>query len=261
VVARAPPACSVPGMGADLIGWRNCSLQRELEPGGFLGKLKLRSYQQLIEDRVPPDKRAGIEIEVQVIGRGAKALTYEQIREGAEGFRRGSPECAQCPLAGGAPLGCYKYVTYPVDAPAEELLFRFFTQKSQIETKDSISDQLYRDLVSRVPASGTGWHTKRGPGGPLAQRPTPLTHKWGGLFSKKQVDSAQLLQVLFMTLEHPALVVAFGRFWTEFVEFAQANGGGPLRSRGLGELFALQRMMLPLSALAVTDGATLVADS
>ena len=67
---------------------------------------------------------------------------------------------------------------------------------SQLATKDSISDQIYRDIVSKQPSSGSGWHTRRGPQGPLARRPQPLYHSWGGLFSKKKVDSAQLFRSL-----------------------------------------------------------------
>ena len=197
-------------MGADLIGWRNCELQQPLGESGFLQKLKMKSYLRVIS--IPEGARENVAITV-IVNDTQRELTYPQIREQAETFQRGIPACATCPLAGGEQLGCYHYVTYPVDARFEEVAFEFFT--SQLATKDSISDQLYRDVVSKQPAAGTGWHTRRGPQGSLARRPQPLTHSWGGLFSKKKVDSAQLLQSLFIPLKHPALIVGYARFWRQ----------------------------------------------
>lgn len=217
-------------MGADLIGWRNCELQQPLGESGFLQKLKMKSYLRVIEAQVPPEARENVAVTV-VVNDTQRELTYREIREQAETFQRGIPACATCPLAGGEQLGCYHYVTYPVDARFEEVAFEFFT--SQLATKDSIADQLYRDIVSKQPASGTGWHTRRGPQGALARRPQPLTHAWGGLFSKKKVDSAQLLQSLFIPLKHPALVVGYARFWRELVAFADAKLAQEMRSRGI----------------------------
>jgi len=245
-------------MGADLIGWRSCALQRELGPDGFLGKLKLRSYRAMIEQQVPPAQRAGVKVTVQVTGRPPRILGYPEIVAESDDFRAGIPECADCPLSSGRPLGCYQYVTYPVDAQAEELIFAFFT--SQVTTRDSICDQLYRDVVSRVPASGTGWHDNRGAPGTLAMRPEPLRHKWGGLFSKKTVDSAQVLRSLFLPLDSVPLIVAYARFWTEFLDFARARGVTAKTSSTIGELFAVGGLVLSVVAVA-PDGGHLVADA
>src|SRR6185503_17578130 len=108
----------------------------------------------------------GIKVEIQTSGRATRSMTYREIKDGAEGFARGIPECATCLIARGKPLGCYSYVTYPIDEEAERLLFDFFV--SQVATNDSICDQLYRDVVSRVPRGG-GWHTQRGAAGNLAR--------------------------------------------------------------------------------------------
>jgi hypothetical protein len=217
-------------MGADLIGWRNCELQQPLGESGFLQKLKMKSYLRVIEAQVPEGARENVAITV-IVNDTQRELTYPEIREQAETFQRGIPACATCPLAGGEQLGCYHYVTYPVDARFEEVAFEFFT--SQLATKDSISDQLYRDVDSKQPAAGTGWHTRRGPQGSLARRPQPLTHSWGGLFSKKKSDSAQLLQSLFIPLKHPALVVGYARFWRELVAYADAKLASEMKSRGI----------------------------
>jgi hypothetical protein len=217
-------------MGADLIGWRNCELQQPLGEAGFLQKLKMKSYLRVIEAQVPEGARESVAITV-VVNDAQRELTYPEIREQAETFQRGIPACATCPLSGGEQLGCYHYVTYPVDARFEEVAFEFFT--SQLATKDSISDQLHRDIVSKQASSGTGWHTRRGPQGSLARRAQPLAYSWGGLFSKRKVDSAQLLQSLFIPLHRPALIVGYARFWAELVAFADAKLAQEMTARGI----------------------------
>jgi hypothetical protein len=218
-------------MGADVIGWRDCPLQKPLGTAGFLGKLKMTAYLRAIEAQVPADERAGVQVTVVVNDR-QRSLSYEDIREQAETFQAGIPDCATCPLAAGRQLGCYHFVTYPVDATFEETAFEMFA--SQLATKDSISDQIYRDITSRVPAQGTAWHTNRGPNGRFARRAAPLVHTWGGLLSKKRVDSAQLLASLFIPLEVPALVVGYARFWRELVAFADGKLRAEMTRRGIG---------------------------
>ncbi|UJR80642.1 PTS sugar transporter subunit IIA [Sandaracinus amylolyticus] len=187
-------------MGADLIGWRDCGLQRGLGPQGFLGKLKMRAYQTAIEAQVPPDARATVRIQLLVNrpeGPVQRELGYEQIRAEVASFAAGVPACASCPLGGGAPLGCYRYVTYPVDAASERALFDLFAR--EVATHGSIAQRFHEAVLARLPASGTGWHTRRGGdvrSGSLAELPAPLEHRWGGLFSRKRLDSAQILVAL-----------------------------------------------------------------
>jgi hypothetical protein len=203
-------------MGADFIGWRDCRLQAGLGPEGFLGKLKLRSYQDVIEERVPEDRWETVSVVVRVTGRPERQLTYGEICKEIEAFGQGIPECATCPLAGGKPLGCYRYVTYPVDAIAERLLFEFFV--AGVEVPDSIADQLFRDIVSRVDEEA-GWYGSRGEDGGLAELEEPLEHTWGSGPDEQRIDSAQMLAALFISLDDLALVVAYARFWLEFFQF------------------------------------------
>jgi hypothetical protein len=248
-------------MGADIIGWRTCDLQRELGPAGFLGKLKLRTYKSVIERMVPPEGRAQQKVSVVVNGpEGPKqrSLTYATICAELDAFDRGIPECASCPLSGGAPLGCYHFVQYPIDAAFERLAFDFFV--AQVDVHDSIANQLYRDVVSRVPAMGTGWHTRRGSAeqGGLAELPRPLEHKWGGFMSQKRVDSAQILQALFIPLEHPALIVGYTRFWVELLAFAKERGvsGSPT----LEAAEAMVPFWAAMAAGSVSEGWTVQVD-
>jgi len=252
-------------MGADLIGWRECPLQMRLGPEGFRAKLKLRSYKNLIEQMVAPEDREGQKLTVVVNGPDGPSernLTYAQIRDESTEFLRGIPDCASCPLSGGEPLGCYHFVVYPVDAAFERLVFEFFV--SQVETKNSICDQLYRDVVSRVPPAGTGWHDRRGAdarSGALAQLGQPLVHKWGGFLSKKRIDSAQILQSLFITLDRPALVVGYSRFFGELLAFAAARGVTAADSPTLGAVAGFRTMLFAAAAHSVTDGWTVFADA
>ncbi len=201
-------------MGADYIGFRGCELQRSLGVEGFLGKLKLRAYKSAIEAQVPESERATVKVQVQVTGRPPQTLSYGGICQELDTFARGSAECPSCPVGGGAPVGCYRYVGYPVDAITEELAFAFFCEG--LDTPDTIADQLYRDIVSRVPL-GSGWHTQRP--GPLAELPAPFVYTSPG---GRRVDSAQLLAAMFITLDHPALVVAYARFFHELLAFVAA---------------------------------------
>jgi len=203
-------------MGADFIGWRNCPLQAELGPEGFLGKLKLRAYRAVIEERVPQERWDSVSVVVRVTGRPERQLKHGEIVRELAAFEQGIPACATCPLAGGRPLGCYRYVTYPIDAVAERLLFEFFTDG--LETPNSIADQLYRDIVSRVDEE-SGWYHERGEDGALAELEEPLEHMWGDEDAPRLVDSAQLLAALFIPLDELALVVAYARFWSELFRF------------------------------------------
>lgn len=241
-------------MGADVIGWRGCPLQQPLGPQGFLGKLKMKAYLRAIESQVPPEARENVKVTV-VVNDTERELTYKEILGQAQQFQAGIPECQSCPLSGGNQLGCYHFVTYPVDARFEEVAFEFFC--SQLTTKDSISDQIYRDVVSKQ-GQGSGWHTRRGNGPGLARRPQPLTHSWGGLFSKKKVDSAQLLASLFIPLEQPALVVGYARFWRELVQFADQKG---VPDEGtFAEIRRMSTMMQVLAPASVGQGWKVIVD-
>ncbi|HSO32022.1 MAG TPA: hypothetical protein VLT33_05885 [Labilithrix sp.] len=181
-------------------------------------------YRAAIEAQVPAEKRAELRVTVSGTNRASQELTYGQIVRELEAFEEGIPECSSCPVGGGRPLGCYRYVTYPVDGAFEQLLFDFFVE--QLKTPDSIGDQIYRDVVSKQPAQGSSWHLQRGAAekGGLATLGRPLVHTWGGFFSRRSVDSAQMLASLFMTIEHPAAVVGYGLFLAELVEFGKSRG-------------------------------------
>lgn len=252
-------------MGADFIGWRNCPLQQQLGAEGFLGKLKLRAYKAVIEERVPQDRWGTVEVVVRVTGRPDRPLSYDTIRTELAELERGIPECAKCPLSSGRPLGCYRYVTYPIDAITERLLFEFFTEG--LEEPDSIADQLHRDIVSQVDQE-TGWYEHRGKDGTLAELEEPLAHLWGDEDEVHRIDSAQVLAAMFVSLEDPALVVAYARFWLElfaFVDRRLAAATGEARteiaeSRTLHELRSVASLLASAVPGAMKEGWTIVVD-
>ncbi len=80
-------------MGADIIGWRQCDLQRALGPEGFRGKMKLVAYRAAIERQLPPEAWEQAQITVDVTGRPPRDLRYRQIVDEGEEFLAGIPEC------------------------------------------------------------------------------------------------------------------------------------------------------------------------
>ena len=94
-------------------------------------------------------------------------------------------------VAKGQPVGCYRFVTYPVDAKFEALLFAFFVD--EVGRKDSIGAQFFQDVVSKQ-GTDTGWHRR----GERALAQGPVLKHGGGFFSRTKFDSAQLLSTFFL---------------------------------------------------------------
>lgn len=200
----------------------------------------MRGYRVAIEQQVPPEQRESVTIQVVVSrpeGPVQRSLGYTQIREAAETVERGIDECATCPLSGGRPTGCYRYVTYPVDAITERAVFDLFA--SEVGTRGSVCERAYEARLSRMPRAGTGWHTRRGNdnrAGSLAELPEPLVHTWGTIFARKYVDSAQILAMLFAPPGEPAFLSLHADIHGRLADFAAKR---ELRSRGLDELTGL----------------------
>jgi hypothetical protein len=247
-------------MGADYIGFIGCELQAPLGLEGFLRMLKLRAYRAAVESQVPPEQRAAVQVTVSVNG-VERQLTYAGIVDSLGAFDRGCPACATCLVGQGKPVGCYRFVTYPVDAKFEALLFDFFV--SEVDRADSIGAQFFEDVVSKQ-GTDTGWH-RRGERA-LAQG---QVQKRAGLFTRKKFDSAQLLATFFLpsaatqrmpAMQRFALLVAYSRLVREFVAFARQTTP-PGASRTLDEVDALQAMVLGVVASSANGGGTLFVDS
>ncbi len=253
-------------MGADYVGFIGCELQRELGREGFQRKLKLAAFRRAVEGQVPPAQRANVKIQVMGANRRPETLSYDGILEQLGTFEQGCASCRTCMVGEREPLGCYRYVTYPVDIPFEEALFAFFVQN--IETKDSIAQQVYETVVKRL-GNDTSFHTRGDGRGILAQRQTVLRHSFGGFFSKKTFDSAQLLQAFFLSsgalgglddVGRFALMVAYSRLVSEVVTFARASIP-PGASQTLDEVERLRPLYLGAVAMSAQGGGEVLVDS
>jgi hypothetical protein len=232
-------------MGADFIGWRGCPLQASLGQQGFHQKLKLRAYKTVIDAHTPDGKpKAGVQV---VVNGDVRELAYENICEQLGTFERGVPECQSCPIGGGEPLGCYRYVSYPVDAYAEQMLMAFFIEG--LTQGDRTCQVLDQAVVQQMPREGTPFHTHRGAdpmAGHLAESKLMVWEKDG-----KYVDSAQLLRALVLSLDRSDFVLLYAAFLTRFLEWVdkRALEDAPTdldkyeSSRTLRELRALRQML------------------
>ena len=241
-------------MGVSYIGWRDCSLQRELGPEGFQGKLELRAYRSVIDDNVPKERRDSVRLRVSAPS-GTRDLGYDEIVAALDGFERGIPDCASCPLADGRPLGCYRHVTYPIDASFERLLFECFT--SRVAVDGSAARQLRVAIIGDRPGREGPWHRLRGAvAGALAELPEPIV---GSV-----VDSAVVCDALFASVNDPELVFLHARFWNELFAWLDTKlarsvrtgepGPPALESRTLREVHHVSELLNASVARARSEG-------
>ena len=189
-------------MGADVVGWRACPLQQREGEDGFFQKVKLVAYKRHAERTLPEPQRATVPIKIKVTGQPVQVLSYQAIAEAVHGFEAGIPECASCPLSENRPLGCYRYVSYPVPAELEESLTEF--AERELERDDSPLRALVEQYLEddQLCALSDGFRNNRGEAtGYLASRPEPLPLE-APFF--EDADSADLLSVLITPLREGA---------------------------------------------------------
>ncbi len=228
------------------MGWRGCALQRVHGPDGFLHKIKLRGYRAAIESQIPPgpdrDRARFVVHVLRPEGPTEKEMGYAELVRDLDDFGRGIPDCASCPLAGGQAVGCTRYVTYPIDAVCEQAAFAFVA--GQIESAGSVAQRFFEARASALPRAGSGWHVRRGPGlGGLATLARPLEHVWGGWFSRRRIDSAQILFAL--TSPDPRGLALHASFLDGFVAHCAATAS---RSTSIDELASLVPFFRALAA-------------
>lgn len=244
-------------MGADIVGWRGCTLQRTAGPERFLGLLRLRSLKRLVEDRYPPATRSAILVTVEEHAgaehRGQREIRYDALVDLLSGFESGSPDCRACPLAQGRALGCHRRVTYPIDAAFEELLFTFVRD----DREDPAVAELVDGLLRGLPERGTVWHTERGPRPPsLVERRAPLVHTWTERGRHRRFDTAQLLLALFTPYEHPRRVLDHARFWSAFLGWVDTRRTAMLDALSADQpdaLASFQRMLVASSSRTLDE--------
>ena len=238
-------------MGADMIGWRNCQLQQQLGMDEFLWRLKLSSMKHAVIQQVPEQQRFAVQITLQRLNRDTRNYSFQDILDDLGDFENGIPECAQCPISSGRTIGCYRYITYPIDAEFERILFEFFLSQFQID--GSACNQIYSNIISHIPADNY-WQSQRGQNGSLATLPKSLEHKFGG----KQVDSSQVLSGILLPLDSPGMIAVYGTFWVDFVGFCRDHQKAP--SRTLEEVYDMLHMFIPMIEIALNEGGTILVD-
>ncbi len=110
--------------GIDIVGWRNCAKQKELGPGRFVSTVSALASHAALAPQLPQgsqSEQAAVSPE-----RRRQLAQHRQIREGAQQFMQGTPECANCAVGAGKPFGCHRFIRRPIDAIAEKALFDFF---------------------------------------------------------------------------------------------------------------------------------------
>ena len=95
----------------------------------------------------------------------------------------------------------------------------------------------------------------------LAEADRPLVHEWDeGLF-KQRVDSAQILQCLFVAPVDPALVLCYAALWRSLVAFADEVGVGPGDSRTIAEIRPMAPSLDAVATRVLAEGATILVDA
>jgi hypothetical protein len=240
-------------MGADIVGWRGCRLQQREGEDGFLRKLKLMAYKREAERQVSGD-RATLTLKIRITGQTEEVLTYPALVQAVGDFEAGIPECVDCPLAEDHPVGCYRYVSFPIPAELEESLAAF--AEWQLERGDSplrvlveryLQDEQVRTLSNRFR------HNRGESAGHLASRPTPLSLH---VNSFPGIDTADLLvvmlppfreddelalhaDVLEAWLAHRVSDGSNERYWAEWDAFARIMREASELARSLPEVAVL----------------------
>lgn len=209
-------------MGADVVGWRACPLQQREGEDGFFRKLKLVAYKRLADRMLSEPERATVPIKVKIAGQPVQQLSYRAIAEAVQDFETGIPECQGCPLAENRPLGCYRYVPYPIPAEIEESLAEF--AERELERAESpirvLLEQYLQD--DQLRALSDGFRHNRGQAvGCLASRPeaVPLEAP-----SFEDVDSADLLSVLITPFRDGAELVLEAAMLESWLEGRTTEG-------------------------------------
>ncbi|NRD48338.1 hypothetical protein [Corallococcus exiguus] len=239
-------------MGADVVGFRGCALQVELGEAGFLRKLKLKSYKDAADAAVPPERRPKLKINVRIGDNPPVSMAYPDLEREVAEFTRRVSECADCHLVEGAPVGCYAYVAYPIDAAAEEVLFEVVVRG--LESPGSVGSRYHHEVMSRFEPPPDSWVERRGTEpGALCVRERPLEHCWHEGGEVHRLTSAAVLWALFATLDDARGISLVGELLSEVGRVARER-----QATVTGTLMELMRMGDLARALSTVPGGRLV---
>lgn len=222
-------------MGADVVGWRDCSLQQSLGEEGFFRNLKLLAYQRAADRHLLEADRSRTPIRVYAGGE-IEVLSYAAIAAELAGFERGVPECPSCPLSGGKPLGCYRYVTFPVSVGAEEALATHAA--TALHDRASPAREIFTAYRSsaELQSVASAFRMNRGPTPPsLAARAEPVQLAMAA--DDVLFDSADVLAVVLTPVQEGEHLATLGEFWQRVLESGEVADASWSEWRELGLLF------------------------
>jgi hypothetical protein len=226
-------------VGADYFGVRPCSLYGSLGVDRFVELRKARLHVEALEAnraRFEADGRGPLEaMPIRVVGGDtAPATTFAELRALAEPFpAQGIPECADCPISGGRPLGCHRFVHYPVDARFEKALFAYllamlgddiadYVAASDAAGRDLTAGRLlYENLIVTI-AEDTPWRTRRGPAeaGGLAALDAPMTTT---LADGRALSSAAVLHAAFGDIDSSLALRLYAWLYRDFYRWLESK--------------------------------------
>lgn len=209
-------------MGIDVVGWNGCGEGAIESPDDLVDFLKLLAYKRTVDSNVPEAQRKDVTISAE-----DERMTYGELADALADVESRAGSCRHCFADDAA---CYAFVSYPIDAACEELLFDYFT--SSLATAGSPAEQIYRDYLTGETAES--WLDVRSGDDRLLERGEPLRMEAAG--DGGAVDSTQILEVLFSSIASVEEVTAFGLFWNGFAAFAESRG---TTSRSVAEVLRL----------------------
>lgn len=235
-------------MGADIVAFRGCALQSRLGELGFLRKLKLRAYKDAADRAAPAERRPKLKIVARIGAEPPVTFTYAELAQEVDDLSAGAAECATCPLSGGAPIGCYSYVSYPIEAAVEEALFSVVVRGLSIP--GSAAERFVRRVVLPFSNPPSDWLVRRGSEkGSLCLLPAPLEHEWLDQGRARRVSSAELLRAVLAPLHEPSDMRLLAELLTDVAGAASEAGASP------EAVLEVRRMAELLGELAASAGA------
>jgi hypothetical protein len=192
-------------VGIDVLGWNGCTGGDIESPDELVDYVKLVAHRNAVDASVPEPERANV-----TISGANERIAYPELVETLKIMESRAGSCAECFRENAA---CYAYITYPIDAECEEMLFNFFLVSAA--TENSPADQIARDYLSS--RWSEHWLDVREGDSRLLERDAPLT---GKLPRGGDVDSTTVLELLFSSLDRIETVTAFGLVWNDFATYA-----------------------------------------
>jgi hypothetical protein len=247
-------------VGADYFAIIGCPLQARLGADQFEFSVKCEAQATALERfREEIERDTGRPLDEATVALGpaggpARETSFADLKRIAKEVTGGIPECASCKVGGNEPLGCYRTVTYPLDASFERAIFEYFldVMENPPEALVNATDDegraltpvrlLYENIVAGVPDKETPWHVDRGRADQsgLAERSAPIRRK---LKDGTPLDSARVLAGAFQPMDDALVLELYAHFFQGLFQYLEARAEVP-DSPTLSEVRALSEFLI-----------------